>query len=86
MMTVQQVIAIAHRARGFAQHLHAQGLIGRGNEVRAAVESLLSLETTTYPDFVLAARMEVADALNTLLDQHQYDAGRSKACLKNSAF
>lgn len=71
---IKQAINTAHRAEGFSEYLHARGLIGRGNEVREAIPSLLALETTMFPDFVLEARIEVANALAILLDTHGYDS------------
>jgi hypothetical protein len=75
---IKQAMAIAHRAEGFLAYLYGKGLIGRGDEVRSAVESLLAFETTQYPDFVVSARIEVADALARLLDSHGYDSGERR--------
>jgi hypothetical protein len=44
--------------------------------VREAVQSLLTLEGTAFPDFVVEARIEVAEALSALLDRHGYDSGK----------
>jgi len=75
---IKYAIDTAYRAQGFSVYLHGKGLIGRGNEVREAIPSLLALETTMFPDFILEARVEVANALAILLDAHGYDSGERR--------
>jgi hypothetical protein len=75
---IQQAIDVAHRAEGFAEYLSEKGLIGKGDEVREAVASLLALEIAVFPDCVVSARIEVADALAVLLNTHSYDSGKRR--------
>jgi len=75
---IQQAIDTAYRAEGFAEYLSGKGLIGKGNEVRGAVESLLALETTMCPVFVVETRIEVAEALAHLLVASGYDSGKRR--------
>jgi len=73
---VKQAMNTAYRAEGFPEYLSGKGLIGRGNEAREAIRSLLALEETMYPDFVVQTRIEVAQALARLLDSHRYNSGK----------
>ena len=75
---IQQAIGTAYRAEGFSAYLYGKGLIGKGDEVRGAVESLLALETTMCPDFVVETRSEVAEALALLFVAHGYDSGKRR--------
>jgi hypothetical protein len=77
---LQRAIDTAYRAQGFPEYLHGQGLIGRGNEVREAIASILLLtEVTAYPPFALEPKIEIADALAVLLDAYRYDSGKRSA-------
>jgi hypothetical protein len=75
---IKRAINIACRANGFAEKLHEEGFIRRGDIVRAVRESILSLETEQYPVFVTASILETAEVLQRMLDKANYDSGERK--------
>jgi len=76
----QQAIDTAYRAQGFPEYLHERGSIGRGNEVRQAITSILLLtEMMACPPFAIGSKIEIADALAVLLDAYNYDSGKRSA-------
>ena len=79
---IKRAIATAYRARGFAEKLHQEGFIRRGDIVRETRERVLSLETENYQEFVLASILETAEVLQRMLDKANYDSGERKyVCL-----
>ena len=75
---IKRAIAIAYRAKGFAEKLHEEGFIRRGDIVREVRERILSLETETCPDFVIASILETAEVLRRMPDKANYDSGERK--------
>lgn len=75
---IKRAIAIAYRARGFAEKLHGEGYIRRGDIVRETRERILSLETENYQEFVLASILETTEVLQRMLDKANYDSGERK--------
>ncbi len=71
---IARAVAIAHRAMGFDE----QGFIRRGDVVRDTRERILSLETESYPEFVVASILETAEVLKRMLDKANFDSGRRK--------
>ena len=75
---IKIAIDIAFRAEGFDQQLHEQGFIRRGNVVHSVVQSILSLETQDYPEFVVSSILETAEVLKRMLDKAHFDSGKRK--------
>ena len=75
---IKRAIAIAYRARGFAEKLHREGFIRRGDSVRETRERILSLETENYQEFVITSILERAEVLQRMLDKAHYDSGERK--------
>ena len=75
---IKRAIDIAFRAEGFSQQLHEQGFIRRGDVVHSVVASILSLETESYPEFVVASILETAEVLKRMLDKAHFDSGKRK--------
>ena len=73
---IARAVAIAHRAMGFDAQLREQGFIRRGDVVRATRERILSLETESSPEFVVASILETAEVLKRMLDKANFDSGR----------
>jgi hypothetical protein len=75
---IARAVDIAHRAMGFDAQLREQGFIRRGDVVRDTRERILSLETESYPEFVVASILETAEVLKRMLDKANFDSGRRK--------
>ena len=75
---IKIAIDIAFRAEGFSEQLHEQGFIRRGDVVHSVVKSILSLETETYPAFVIDSILETAEVLKRMLDKAHFDSGKRK--------
>ena len=75
---IKRAIDSAFRAEGFSQQLHEQGFIRRGDVVHRVVASILSLETESYPEFVVATILETAEVLKRMLDKAHFDSGKRK--------
>ncbi len=75
---IKRAIDTAYRAKGFAEKLHREGYIRRGDIVREVRERILSLETEQYPAFVITAILETAEVLRRMLDKANYDSGERK--------
>ena len=75
---MKRAVDIAYRAKGFAEKLHQEGFIRRGDIVKDTIEHILSLETETYLEFVIASILETAEVLKRMLDKANYDSGERK--------
>ena len=75
---MKRAIAIAYRVNGFAEMLHQEGFIRRGDSVRETREQILRLETEHYPAFVIASMLETAEVLKRMLDKANFDSGERK--------
>lgn len=75
---IRRAIDIACRANGFAEKLHEEGFIRRGDNVRDVRERILSLETEQYPEFIISSILETAEVLQRMLDKARYDSGKRK--------
>ena len=75
---MKRAVAIACRAEGFSEQLYEQGFIRRGDVVHDVVKSILSLETETYPEFVIDSMLETAQVLKRMLDKANFDSGKRK--------
>jgi hypothetical protein len=75
---LKRAIDIAYRARGFDEKLHQEGFLRRGDSVRETRERILSLETETYQEFVIASMLETAEVLKRMLDKANFDSGERK--------
>ena len=75
---IKRAVDSAFRAEGFSEQLHEQGFIRRGDVVHSIVQSILSLETETYPEFVVASIFETAEVLKRMLDKAHFDSGKRK--------
>lgn len=75
---MKRAIDSAFRAEGFSEQLHEQGFIRRGDVVHDVVKSILSLETETYPEFVINSMLETAEVLKRMLDKAHFDSGKRK--------
>ncbi len=75
---MKRAVDIACRAEGFREQLYEQGFIRRGDVVHDVVKSILSLETETYPEFVIDSILETAEVLKRMLDKAHFDSGKRK--------
>ena len=75
---MKRAVDIAYRAKGFAEKLHQEGFIRRGDVVRDVRERILSLETQDYPEFVITSILETATVLHRMLDKASFDSGERK--------
>ena len=75
---MKRAVDIACRAEGFSEQLYEQGFIRRGDVVHDVVKSILSLETETYPEFVIDSILETAEVLKRILDKAHFDSGKRK--------
>ncbi len=75
---MKRAVDIACRAEGFSEQLYEQGFIRRGDVVHDVVKSILSLETETYPEFVIDSILETAEVLKRMLDKAHFDSGKRK--------
>jgi len=75
---IARAVDIAHWAMGFDEQLREQGFIRRGDVVKDTRERILSLETESYPEFVVASILETAEVLKRMLDKANFDSGRRK--------
>jgi hypothetical protein len=75
---MKRAVDIAHRAKGFAEKLHQEGFIRRGDIVLDARERILRLETENYPESVITATLETAEVLKRMLDKANFDSGERK--------
>ena len=75
---IKRAVDLAYRAEGFAEKLHEQGFIRRGDIVRDTRERILRLETENSPESVITAILETAEALKRMLDKANFDSGKRK--------
>ncbi len=75
---MRRAVDSACRAEGFSEQLYEQGFIRRGDVVHNVVKSILSLETETYPEFVIDSILETAEVLKRMLDKAHFDSGKRK--------
>ncbi len=75
---MKRAVDIAYRAKGFAEKLHQEGFIRRGDIVKDTIEHILSLETETYPEFVIDSILETAEVLKRMLDKNTHDSRKRK--------
>ncbi len=75
---IKRAVDIAFRAKGFDEELHQEGFIKRGDVVRETRERILSLETETYPEFVITSVLETTEVLKRMLDKTNFDSGERK--------
>ena len=75
---IARAVDVAHWAMGFDEQLREQGFIRRGDVVKDTRERILSLETESYPEFVVASILETAEVLKRMLDKANFDSGRRK--------
>ena len=75
---MKRAVDIAYRAQGFAEKLHQEGFIRRGDVVRDVRERILSLETQDYQAFVITSILETATVLHRMLDKASFDSGERK--------
>ena len=75
---IKRAIAIAYRAKGFAEKLHQEGFSRRGDSVRETRERILSLEKEAYPESVITLILESGEILKRMLDKAHFDSGERK--------